>query len=183
MSSYCEHCNAHPEDFYNKNYHDEKYGFPLTDDNQLFERLMLEVNQAGLSWILILKRAENFHRAFDQFDVKTVAAYDEAERARLLNDAGIIRNKLKVNAAIVNARRILELQKEYGSFKNWLDAHHPLTLAEWTKLFKKTFVFVGGEIVNEFLMSVGYLRGAHEEDCPVFQKVAAQKPKWMESSR
>ncbi len=183
MASYCEYCNARPEDFYNKNYHDTRYGFPLDDDNLLFERFVLEINQAGLSWILILKRAENFRRAFDQFDVKKVAAYDEADRARLLNDAGIIRNKLKINAAIVNARRILELQAEYGSFKNWLDAHHPLSLDEWTKLFKKKFVFVGNEIVNELLMSVGYLSGAHDEDCPIFEKVAAQKPAWMDSPR
>ena len=96
-----------------------------------------------------------------------------------MSDEGIIRNKLKVNAAIVNAQKILELQKEYGSFKNWLDKHHPLTKEEWTKLFKKTFVFTGGEIVNEFLMSPGYLPGAHQQDCPIYKEVAAHKPAWL----
>jgi DNA-3-methyladenine glycosylase I len=107
-----------------------------------------------------------------------VAKYGEADRARLLADAGIIRNRLKVNAAIVNAQKILELKKEFGSFKDWLDAHHPLTKDEWTKLFRRTFVFTGGEIVNEFLMSTGYLPGAHEETCPVYRKIIALKPAW-----
>lgn len=171
MTTYCEYVNSHPKDSFNKTYHDTQYGFPLEDDNLLFERLVLEINQAGLSWITILKKAEDFRRAYDRFDIATVAAYDEADRARLLADAGIIRNRLKVNAAIVNAGRILELQKEFGSFKAWLDAHHPRSKDEWTKLFKKTFVFTGGEIVNEFLLSTGYLSGAHAADCPIYKKV------------
>lgn len=135
--TYCDYCNSHPEDTFNKNYHDTQYGFPIDDDNLLFERLVLEINQAGLSWITILKKADNFRKAYDKFKLEKVAKYTEEDRARLLEDAGIIRNRLKVNAAIVNAQRILELKKEYGSFKNWLDAHHPLTKDEWTKLFKK----------------------------------------------
>jgi DNA-3-methyladenine glycosylase I len=182
MTTYCDYCNTHPEDTFNKNYHDTQYGFPIDDDNELFERLVLEINQAGLSWILILKRVQNFRKAFHKFNIKKVAKYTVEDRERLLNDEGIIRNKLKVNAAIVNAQKILELQKEYGSFKSWLDAHHPLTKEEWTKLFKKTFVFTGGEIVNEFLMSTGYLSGAHQKNCPIFKKVAAQKPAWMRQS-
>jgi DNA-3-methyladenine glycosylase I len=178
MTTYCDYCNTHPEDTFNKTYHDMQYGFPLEDDNLLFERLVLEINQAGLSWITILKKADNFHRAYDGFQIATVAAYGETDRARLLADAGIIRNRLKVNAAIVNAGRILELQKEFGSFKDWLDTHHPLPKDEWTKLFKKTFVFTGGEIVNEFLMSTGYLPGAHEADCSIFRKVKTQNPPW-----
>ena len=167
MTTYCEYCNTHPEDTFNKPYHDNQYGFPLDDDNLFFERLILEINQAGLSWITILKRQENFRRAYDGFDIETVAGYRESDRARLLSDAGIIRNKLKVNAAIENARRILEFEREYGSFKGWLDAHHPRTKEEWVKLFKQNFKFVGGEIVNEFLMSTGYLPGAHDAtDCP-----------------
>ena len=177
--TYCDYCNTHPEDTFNKNYHDTQYGFPIDNDNLLFERLVLEINQAGLSWITILKKADNFRKAYDKFKLEKVAKYTEEDRTRLLADAGIIRNRLKVNAAIVNAQRILELKKEYGSFKNWLDAHHPLTKDEWTKLFKKTFVFTGGEIVNEFLMSTGYLPGAHTKDCPIFKKVAVQKPAWM----
>jgi DNA-3-methyladenine glycosylase I len=161
-----------------KSYHDNEYGFPINDDNLLFERLVLEINQAGLSWITILKKADNFRRAYDGFDLETVAGYGETDRARLLSDAGIIRNRLKVNAAIENARRILELRGEHGSFKGWLDAHHPLTKDEWVRLFKQNFKFVGGEIVNEFLMSAGYLPGAHDEDCPVYSKVKSQSPPW-----
>ena len=179
MTTYCDYCNTHPEDTFNREYHDTQYGFPLTDDNLLFERLVLEINQAGLSWITILKKAESFRRAYDGFDVETVAGYGESDRARLLGDAGVIRNRLKVNAAIENAKRIRALSPEFGSFKGWLDAHHPRSKAEWTKLFKRTFVFTGGEIVNEFLMSSGYLPGAHQADCPVYQRVAEQNPAWM----
>ncbi|MCB0119895.1 MAG: DNA-3-methyladenine glycosylase I [Anaerolineales bacterium] len=179
MTTYCDYCNSHPEDTYNRNYHDTQYGFPLDNDDELFERLILEINQAGLSWITILKKADNFRKAYHGFKIAKVAKYTEKDRERLLSDASIIRNKLKVNAAIVNAQKILELQKEHGSFKNWLDQYHPLTKDEWTKLFKSTFVFTGGEIVNEFLMSTGYLPGAHQKDCLVFKKVAAQKPAWM----
>ncbi|MBN1450358.1 MAG: DNA-3-methyladenine glycosylase I [Anaerolineales bacterium] len=178
MKPYCEYVLAHPEDEYNKRYHDTEYGFPLEDDNQLFERLILEINQAGLSWITILKKQENFRRAYDDFDIATVAFYRESDRARLLSDAGIIRNKLKINAAIENARRILELRKEYGSFKGWLDAQHPLPREDWTKLFKQTFLFTGGEIVNEFLLSTGYLPDAHSPDCPVYPAILEQRPPW-----
>lgn len=180
MTTYCDYCNSHPEDTYNKNYHDTQYGFPLDDDNLLFERLVLEINQAGLSWITILKKTDNFRKAYRQFDIDKVAKFTEKDRARLLADAGIIRNRLKVNAAIVNAQKILELKKEYGSFKGWLDAHHPLTKDEWTKLFKKTFFFTGGEIVNEFLMSTGYLQEAHVRSCPTYKKVASLRPAWMQ---
>jgi DNA-3-methyladenine glycosylase I len=179
MIPYCDYCKSHPEDTFNRNYHDTQYGFPLEDDNALFERLVLEINQAGLSWITILKKAENFKYAYDSFVIGKIARYNEHDRARLLADAGIIRNRLKVNAAIENAKKVLELQKEFGSFKGWLDAHHPLTKAEWTKLFKKNFVFTGGEIVNEFLMSTGYLPGAHSADCPIYKKVIALRPAWM----
>lgn len=179
MITYCDYCNTHPEDTFNKSYHDTQYGFPLKSDNELFERLVLEINQAGLSWITILKKADNFRAAYDQFEIEKIAKYTEQDRARLLADAGIIRNRLKINAAIVNAQKILELSKEFGSFKNWLDTNHPLTKEEWTKLFKKTFVFTGGEIVNEFLMSTGYLQGAHQADCPIYKQVASLRPAWM----
>ncbi|HXQ33254.1 MAG TPA: DNA-3-methyladenine glycosylase I, partial [Anaerolineales bacterium] len=165
MTTYCDYCISHPEDTFNKIYHDTQYGFPLKDDNLLFERLILEINQAGLSWITILRKAENFRKAYHKFDIDKIAKYGEKDSVRLLADAGIIRNQLKVNAAIENAKRIQALRKDFGSFKGWLDANHPLTKEEWTKLFKKTFVFTGGEIVNEFLMSTGYLRGAHDETC------------------
>ena len=179
MTTYCEYCITHPEDTFNKNYHDTQYGFPLDDENFLFQRLVLEINQAGLSWITILKKADNFRKAYHGFKIEKIAKYGEKDIARLLADVGIIRNRLKVNAAIVNAQKILELRKEHGSFKGWLDAHHPLSKDEWTKLFKKTFVFTGGEIVNEFLMSTGYLPGAHQKDCPVYKRVASLRPAWM----
>lgn len=161
-----------------KNYHDNHYGFPIHDDNELFGRLIMEINQAGLSWETILKKETSFRKAYHNFDIKKVAAYTEKDRERLLQDAGIIRNRLKINAAIENAKTILALQKEFGSFEKWLEHHHPKTKEEWVKLFKKTFRFTGGEIVNEFLMSTGYLRGAHAEDCPVQKKVMKSKPMW-----
>jgi DNA-3-methyladenine glycosylase I len=164
-----------------KNYHDNYYGFPLHDDNELFARLILEINQAGLSWETVLKKERNFRKAFDNFRVEKVAAYSEKERQRLLNDPGIIRNRLKINAAIENAKSVLSLQKEFGSFEKWLEINHPGKLEEWVKLFKKRFIFTGGEIVNEFLMSTGYLPGTHSPDCPVYQKLLEQKPKWLET--
>lgn len=160
-------------------YHDTAYGFPIEGDNELFGRLILEINQAGLSWDTILKKQENFRKAYANFNVDEVAAFNEDDRARLLSDAGIIRNKLKVNAAIHNAQKIIELQKLHGSFKAWLDKNHPLSRDEWVKLFKKTFKFTGGEITNEFLMSIGYLPGTHDSDCPVFKEIEGLNPKWM----
>jgi DNA-3-methyladenine glycosylase I len=183
MTTYCEYIRDHPEDMLNKLYHDTQYGFPLTDEAELFERLILEINQAGLSWSLILKRAPEFRRAYAGFDVDKVAAYGDADRMRLLADAGVIRNRLKINAAIENARRIQGLRVEFGSFQGWLDAHHPLSLEEWTKLFKKTFVFTGGEIVREFLLSTGYLPGAHDHDCPVYWRIARLLPPWTRGLR
>ena len=162
-----------------KNYHDNLYGFPIEEDNELFCRLVLEINQAGLSWTTILHKEKTFRKAYNNFNIKKVGAYKDADVERLLNDAGIIRNRLKVHAAVYNANEILKLQKENGSFKNWLNAHHPLTKPEWVKLFKATFKFTGGEIVNEFLMSTGYLEGAHDENCPIYKKVLLQHPAWQ----
>ncbi len=179
FSSYCEYCWSREQDDVDRIYHDTQYGFPLEDDNALFGRLVLEINQAGLSWRTILNKQNNFHNAYDNFDIATVAGYSETDRTRLLSDAGIIRNKLKINAAIHNARVILGLQDKYGSFKQWLDTQHPLTKEEWTKLFKKHFKFVGGEIVNEFLMSSGYLKGAHIESCPVHKTILTLSPPWI----
>jgi DNA-3-methyladenine glycosylase I len=176
MSTYCQFAPGQP---FHSPYHDKDYGFPLRDDNLLFERLILEINQAGLSWLTILKKREGFQRAYHNFDLEIVAAYGEEDLFRLLNDAGVIRNRLKIDAAIENARRIVELQKEYGSFAAWLDHHHPLSKQEWVKLFKKTFRFTGGEIVGEFLLSTGYLPGAHAEDCPVYAEIVALNPPWM----
>ena len=163
-----------------KIYHDQQYGFPIHKDDELFCRLILEINQAGLSWTTILNKQEGFRKAYHNFNIKKVAVYKDKDVQRLLNDAGIIRNRLKVNAAIENAKVILQIQKEMGSFKNWLTHHHPKTKEEWVKLFKQHFKFTGGEIVNEFLMSTGYLPGAHDEDCAIYKKVLKAKPKWNE---
>lgn len=178
--SYCEYCKNLPENNVHRIYHDTMYGFPITDDNELFGRLILEINQAGLSWDTILKKQVSFRKAYSNFDIKEVAAYTEKDRERLLGDAGIIRNRLKVNAAIHNAQRIMEIQKENGSFKHWLDMQECITKDEWVKLFKKHFKFTGGEIVNEFLMSTGYLKGAHIENCIIFDEVIKNKPTWLE---
>jgi DNA-3-methyladenine glycosylase I len=174
--SYCKIAPDHPV---HGPYHDREYGFPTRDEAALFERLVLEINQAGLSWLTILSKRGNFRAAFDNFDVDKVAAYGTRERARLLADAGIVRNRLKVDAAITNARRLIELRRSHGSFAAWLDAHHPLDKAAWVKLFKQTFAFTGGEITGEFLISTGYLPGAHEESCPVYREIARLKPPWL----
>lgn len=166
-----------------KPYHDLQYGFPIHDDNELFCRLVLEINQAGLSWETILKKEKTFRLAYDNFNIKKVAAYKEKDFERLMGDPGIIRNKLKINAAIENAKTILQLQKEVGSFEKWLELQHHQNLEDWIKLFKKTFRFTGGEIVNEFLMSTGYLPGAHSESCSIYKKVLKSKPLWTRSAK
>ncbi len=161
-----------------KKYHDKAYGFPIHDDNELFCRLVLEINQAGLSWETILKKEKAFRKAYDNFNLKKVAKYAPTDRKRLMGDAGIIRNRLKIHAAIENAKTILQLQKNFGSFENWLSSNHPKEKDEWVKLFKSTFKFTGGEIVNEFLMSIGYLPDAHSKDCAIYKKALKAKPMW-----
>jgi len=176
MSGYCDFAPGHPV---HGPYHDKAYGFPQTGESELFERLILEINQAGLSWETILRKREGFRKAYSGFNVDKVARYGEKDRTRLLADAGIIRNRLKVDAAIHNAQVIKGLRDSHGGFVQWIEAHHPLLKPEWVKLFKKTFRFTGGEITGEFLMSLGYLPGAHREDCPAFKRAAKQKPAWM----
>ena len=180
--TYCDVVLTMEENNVHKIYHNSAYGFPIESDNELFGRLILEINQAGLSWTTILNKQENFRNAYHKFDIQTIANYGEMDFQRLMADAGIIRNRLKINAAIENAKKIVELQEEFGSFKNWLYHHHPLTKAEWIKIFKKTFRFTGGEIVNEFLMSTGFLPGAHSEDCPVYPEFVAAKPAFLQKN-
>lgn len=180
MSSYCLFA---PDDPLHAPYHDTEYGFPQREESVLFERLVLEINQAGLSWALMLKKRESFRAAFRDFDVDEVARFGARDVRRLLADAGIIRNRLKVAAAIENARRIRALRQSHGSFAGWLDAQHPLSKPDWIKLFKRRFVFTGGEITGEFLMSLGYLPGAHREDCPVYRKLVKTKPPWMAAGK
>ena len=122
MASYCDIAPGHQ---WHGPYHDQSYGFPITDDAALFERLALEINQAGLSWLLILKKQQNFERAFDGFDIDKVAGYGDRDKSILLADAGIIRNRLKIEAVIENAKRLRVLRDEFGGFAAWLDAHHP----------------------------------------------------------
>ena len=176
--TYCDYVLTIDKNNVHRIYHDNFYGFPIEDDNELFERLILEINQAGLSWDTILKKQENFKKAYKNFNIKKVAAFSDEDFVRLMNDAGIIRNRLKINAAIENAKTILQIQREFGSFKKWIEHHHPKTKEEWVKIFKKTFKFTGGEIVNEFLMSTGYLPGAHVESCDIYQKVKKERPAW-----
>jgi DNA-3-methyladenine glycosylase I len=178
--SYCAAIDSMPEErkALHKAYHDKLYGFPIHNDNELFGRLVLEINQAGLSWETILKKENGFRKAYCDFDIKKVASFHQKDIDRLLNDAGIIRNRLKIQAAIENAKTILLLQKEYGSFEKWLESQHPKTKEEWVLLFKKTFRFTGGEIVSEFLMSIGYLQGAHTSDCKIYEVILKKKPMW-----
>jgi len=173
--TYCQIAKDHP---FHGPYHDLEYGFPVQDDRILFERLVLEINQAGLSWLTILKKREAFREAYDHFDIERVSQYGKKDRDRLLADAGIIRNRLKVNAAIHNAAQIMELKRDFGSFARWIEAHHPRPKAEWVNLFKKTFRFTGGEITGEFLMSIGYLKGAHQPTCPIDKKILKLNPPW-----
>ena len=179
VKTYCDYVTTLNARNVHKLYHDKEYGFPIKNDNELFARLVLEINQAGLSWETILKKKENFFKAFENFEIATVAKFNAKKFDALLQDPGIIRNRLKINAAIENAKVIVQLQKEVGSFKKWIESHHPKSRDEWVKLFKKHFKFTGGEIVNEFLMSAGYLPGAHAKICPVFKKIAKKKPMWM----
>lgn len=179
MSSYCAAAAGHP---FHGPYHDQEYGFPVREDDVLFERLILEINQAGLSWLTILKKRDGMRHSYAGFNVRAVAAFDDDDRVRLLSDSGIIRNRLKVDAAIHNARRILALQEEYGSFAAWLDAHHPRDMEAWQRLFRRTFRFTGGEIVRSFLLSTGYLPGAHDPHCAAYERIAALEPPWMRAA-
>jgi DNA-3-methyladenine glycosylase I len=174
-AAYCAMAPGHP---FHGPYHDQEYGFPAREDRVLFERLALEINQAGLSWLTVLKRRAAFAAAFAGYDIDRVAAFGPEEVARLLADASIIRNRLKIEAVIENARRLQGLRDKHGSFAAWLDAHHPLDKDAWVKLFRQTFRFTGGEIVGEFLMSLGYLPGAHEAGCPAYAAIARLDPPW-----
>jgi DNA-3-methyladenine glycosylase I len=172
------YCAVAPGQPWHGPYHDHEYGFPTRDDTVIFERLVLEINQAGLSWLTILKKRDGFRAAYAGFDVDAVAAFGAEDRARLLADAGIIRNRLKVDAAIANAAVAQQLRAEHGSLAGWLDHHHPLGRDEWVRLFKRTFRFTGGEITNELLMSTGWLEGAHHPACPVAAEILTLGPPW-----
>jgi DNA-3-methyladenine glycosylase I len=174
------YCDKAPGDPVHGPYHDDEYGLPRDSEAVLLELLALEIFQAGLSWELILKKRATTYKAFDGFDVDTVAEYGDKDTARLLGDAGIIRNKLKVASIIENAKRVQAMRGSHGGFAKFIVSHHPMAKSGWVKLFKKTFKFTGGEIVNEFLMSLGYLPGAHRPECPAYKRIVAKKPPWMQ---
>ncbi len=178
-AAYCRAAPGHP---LHGPYHDGEYGFPADDEAVLFERLVLEINQAGLSWLTVLRKRQAFRAAFAGFAVDRVAAFEADDVARLLGDSGIIRNRLKIAAVIDNARCVQELRRSHGSFADWLRAHHPRDRTEWVRLFRQTFRFTGGEIVGEFLMSLGYLPGAHVPDCPVYGRILALSPPWAHTT-
>jgi DNA-3-methyladenine glycosylase I len=179
-AAYCRFAPGHP---FHGSYHASEYGFPSRDDAVLFERLVLEINQAGLSWLTVLKKREAFRKAFSGYDIDKVAAFTARDVKRLMSDEGIIRNRLKIEAVIDNAKRLQAIRESHGSFAAWLDAHHPLSKENWVKLFKQTFRFTGGEIVGEFLMSLGYLKGAHVPSCSVYGEVAKLAPPWAKGAK
>lgn len=180
MSWYCDSAPGHP---FHGPYHDFEYGFPLRDETGLFERLSLEIFQAGLSWLVVLKKRPTIVSAFAGFDVDTVADYGPEEGQRLLGDPGIIRNRLKIAAIIENARRVRALRDIHGGFVTWLDYHHPRSHADWTRLFRETFRFTGAEVVREFLLSTGYLAGAHRQDCTVYARIIRENPPWLRAAQ
>ena len=170
-------------------YHDEEWGTPVKDDNLLFEFLILETFQAGLSWITILRKRENFRKAFDNFDYKKIANYKQDKIDALLQDAGIIRNKLKVNSAITNAVAYIKIQKEFGSFSAYIwsfvnnkpiknalinykeaPANTPLSDAISKDLKKRGFKFVGSTVVYAFMQATGMVND-HEISCFRYNEV------------
>lgn len=170
-------------------YHDKEWGVPVHDDSKLFEMLILEGAQAGLSWITILKKRENYRKAFDDFDYNVIAKYDEEKIEELLNNQGIIRNKLKVRGAVKNAKAFIDIQKEFGSFdkyiwqfvdnkpikNNWKSIDEvPVTTEVSEKmskdLKKRGFKFVGPTICYSFIQAVGMVND-HTMDCFRYKEI------------
>jgi len=170
-----------------QDYHDNEWGRPVHDDRTLFEMLILEGAQAGLSWITVLKKRENYRVAFDGFDPEKVALYDEAKVEELMANEGIIRNRLKINAAIINARLFLEIRKQYGSFDKfiWEYVNYEPVTGHWKRLEdmplttplsdkiskdlkKMGFKFVGTTIIYSFMQAVGMVND-HTADCFVYE--------------
>jgi DNA-3-methyladenine glycosylase I len=148
-------------------YHDKEWGKLIKDDNKLFERMTMEVFQAGLSWKIILIKREAFNKAFAGFDIKKVARFKEPQVRKLLDDKSIIRNPRKISATIYNANSIIEIQKEYGSFFNFikkLDVN-----ADLVKQLKKHFKFMGKETATCFLMGCGRIKAHHDKNCFLYK--------------
>ncbi len=167
----CDWCGEDPLYI---DYHDTTWGVPVYDDDTLYEFLLLETFQAGLSWITILKKRENFRKAFDNFDYKKIATYPETKIARLLQDKGIIRNRLKINAAITNAQAFIEIQNEFGNFSKYfwdfvagkpivnqyksvseIPANTPLSDTISKDLKKRGFTFVGSTVIYATMQAIG----------------------------
>ena len=178
LNSYCTSAVNRTLSSLNKAYHDTQYGFKAINDNELFGSLILEINQAGLSWDTILNKKDSIRKAYADFNIEAIAAFTDDDIETLMGDPGIIRMRGKITAIIHNANQILTLQKTAGSFENWLNENHPLAVDEWIKLFKTIFKFTGKEITKEFMMGNGYLEGAHEKGCPIYEKTIAAHPKW-----
>jgi len=179
------HCDWGTTDPIYIKYHDEEWGKEVTDDHKMFEFLVLESAQAGLSWITILKRRDAYRKAFADYDAEKVSQMTEEDVERLMQDSGIIRNRLKIKAAITNAQHFLEIQKEFGSFCNYLRGflpggkpiiNHPKTLSEIPvstplsdaiskDMKKRGFKFFGTTICYAHLQAVGYVND-HLEGCP-----------------
>jgi len=168
-------------------YHDDEWGVPSRDDRTLFEFLILEGAQAGLSWEIILRKREHYRAAFDKFDPRLVAKYDQRKIKKLLADAGIIRNRLKINSAVVNAKAFLEIQKEFGSFDKYVwrfvkgrtikrkrgaapQAKSPESDALSRDLVRRGFKFVGSTICYSFMQAVGMVND-HEANCFRYNQV------------
>lgn len=172
--SYCKFSQTNE---LHKHYHDREYGFPVDNDDALLERLALEINQAGLSWDLMLKKRLGFNKAFKDFAVERVAKFGSRDIARMLKDESIVRNRLKIEAVIHNAKIIKEIQKEHESFVRWIAIQSVgYDTKEWLKIFKQRgFKFVGGEVMKEFLQSIGHLPSPHEKNCPVHKEIFKAK--------
>jgi DNA-3-methyladenine glycosylase I len=185
-------CNWTNNDALMNAYHDNEWGVAVHDDDKLFEFLILDAFQAGLSWKTILYKRENFRKAFDNFDYHKIADYDEVKITTLLQDAGIIRNKLKINACVTNARAFLEVQKEFGSFNNyiWQFVNHKTIRNKWERLsdipaktavsdamskdlLKRGFKFVGSTICYAFMQAAGMVND-HIIGCYRHNEVVAQ---------
>tara|TARA_B100000767_G_C19755661_1_gene532845 strand:+ start:403 stop:963 length:561 start_codon:yes stop_codon:yes gene_type:complete len=181
-NSYCFAVNNGDLSKLHKAYHDTEYGFKAKSDNVLFGSLILEINQAGLSWNTIINKKDSIREAYANFEVSKISAFAEKDVENLLKNPGIIRMRGKIEAIIHNAKQVLLIQKGFGSFQNWLDQNHPLSEEKWTKLFKQTFKFAGKEITKEFLMGNGYIEGAHKKSCPIYTKTLAAKPMWTKKN-
>ena len=177
--SYCSDVNSGKLNYYHKYYHDNIYGFPAKTEKELFGRLVLEINQAGLSWDIILKKEKGIKNAYRDYSFFKIAEFNNNDIQRILNDNEVIRMKRKIEAIIYNAKKIVSITEKHNSFKRFLDMHHPLPLSGWLSVLKNEFKFVGKEICREFLISAGYLKGAHEKSCPIYKKVIKENPMWL----